>query len=197
MERISATGLIGWIWTPIISAVMSLDITAIGRELGAAGVRYILTGSVAAAAYGVTLEPRDFDIAPDLEPENLARLAQVLRRWHAKPVSDPDWPESLTPEECERWTPDPPTSQHLDQLLMTPYGLFDVVPTRSIAYADLVHRALAAVFEERAILVAHPADLIAGLRMHKAKHLARLPHLNAILMRLERGESIMPRLPFW
>jgi len=36
-----------------------LDITSIVRDLGATGVRYVLTGSVAAAAYGVSLEPRD------------------------------------------------------------------------------------------------------------------------------------------
>ena len=36
-----------------------LDITTIVRDLGATGVRYVLTGSVAAAPYGVSLEPRD------------------------------------------------------------------------------------------------------------------------------------------
>lgn len=41
-----------------------LDQAAILRDLEAAGVRYVVTGSVAAAAYGVPVEPRDFDIAP-------------------------------------------------------------------------------------------------------------------------------------
>jgi len=45
------------------------------------------------------------------------------------------------------------------------------------------------------ILVAHPADLVVPLRLHKAKHLERLPHLNAIRERLESGEAIVPRLP--
>ena len=51
------------------------------------------------------------------------------------------------------------------------------------------------VFEGTAILVAHPADLIVPLRVHKAKHQERLPHLSAIRERLERGEAIVPRPP--
>ena len=163
------------------------DITAIVRELGAAGIRYVVTGSIAAAAYGVPVESRDFDIAPDLNPENLARLADLLRQWGARPVPEPDWPGGLTSEECERWTPDPPTSDK--------HGLVDVVPTRSCSYQDLIRRANTITFEGRSIMVAHPADLITTLRMHKSKHQARLPQLDAIRERLERGEAIPPRLP--
>jgi hypothetical protein len=177
------------------SPATRLDIESITHDLGVAGVRYVLTGSVAAAAYGVPVEPRDLDIAPDLDPENLSRLADVLRRWGAKPTPDPLWPESLPPEECEHWAPDPPTAEHLDHLLTTPHGLFDVVPTRSIAYADLIGRALPLVFGGRTILVAHPADLIAALRMHKTKHQVRLPQLRAVLERLSRGETIGPWMP--
>lgn len=193
-------------------AVTNLNITAILRDLEEAGVRYVLIGSVAAAAYGAPVEPRDLDIAPDLDPENLSRLAGVLRRWNAKPLPDPDWPASPTPEECERWTPDPPTAEHLDHLMTTPIGLFDVVPYdttavapgpalpeadragRSGLYAELIQRALPLLFAGRDIPVAHPADLIATLRMHKPKHQVRFPRLTAILERLERGESITPAL---
>ncbi|MDP8911862.1 MAG: hypothetical protein M3M94_07350, partial [Actinomycetota bacterium] len=62
-----------------------------------ADVRYVLTGSVAAAVYGVEVEPRDFDIAPDLADENLRRLAGLLASWNAKPRYDPDSPQ-VTPE---------------------------------------------------------------------------------------------------
>jgi hypothetical protein len=41
------------------------------RALRSADVRFILTGSVAALAYGVAVEPNDLDIAPDLTAENL------------------------------------------------------------------------------------------------------------------------------
>ena len=72
---------------------------------------------------------------------------------------------------------DPLTSQNLDHLFETPHGLFDVVPTRTIAYSDLMRRALLATFEQCMIPIAHPADLIAALRLPKTKHQARLPHL--------------------
>src|SRR3989442_763005 len=58
------------------------------NDLSAAGVRYVLTGSVAAAAYGVPVEPRDLHIAPPLDPENLARLARLPPRRSAHPVPD-------------------------------------------------------------------------------------------------------------
>ena len=172
-----------------------LDIPAMVNDLSAAGVRYVLTGSVAAAAYGVPVEPRDLDIAPALDPENLARLAGLLRRWSAKPVPDPDWPQSLTPEACEHWVPDPPTAEHLDHLMATPHGSFDVVPSRSCTYSDLIQRALPLPFEGRTIRVAHPDDLIAALRLHKPKHQARLPYLEAIRERIRRDGGVAMKLP--
>jgi hypothetical protein len=147
-------------------------------------------------SYGVPATPRDFDIVPDLHPENLTRLADLLRRWDAEPKHDPQWPESLTVEECARWTPDPPTPENLDHLMVTPHGLFDVVPTRAMPYDDLIRRALPVAFEKWTILIAHPADLIATMRMHKAKHQAREPRLTEVRERLERGEAITPVLPF-
>ena len=101
----------------------------------------------------------------------------------------------MTSEECDRWTPDPPTRENLDHLLTTRYGLFDVVPTRACPYQDLIRRANAIPFEGWSIMVAHPADLISTPRMHQSKHQARMPQLDAIRERLERGETITPRLP--
>ncbi|MDQ3407546.1 MAG: hypothetical protein M3472_05245, partial [Chloroflexota bacterium] len=138
-----------------------LDQAAILRGLEDAGVRYVVTGSVAAAAYGVPVEPRDVDIAPDLSTENLERLASVLRRWNAKPVHDPAWSGTLSPEECEAWTPDPPTPGRLDHLMTTSVGPFDVVPWRSGWYLDLVRRAVEREVAGLRVLVAHPDDLIA------------------------------------
>ena len=170
----------GWIGTILV-------------ELDRANVRHVLTGSVAAACYGVPVEPRDLDIAPDLDPENLSRLAELLRRWGAKPVHHPDWSESLTVEECERWTPDPPTPENLDHLMTTPHGLVDVVPFRSGTYRDLSPRALPLDVDGRTIQVAHPADLVATLRPHKRKHQTRRSYLDAILERMEAGERVVPR----
>ena len=65
-----------------------LNLTSIVRDLGAAGVRYVLTGSVAAVAYGAPVEPRDLDIAPDLEPENLVRFHTCWGSQHGPHMDD-------------------------------------------------------------------------------------------------------------
>lgn len=83
-------------------------VTALAR----AQVRYVLTGSVAAAAWtGRAGEPGDLDIAPDLEPGHLARLARLLAALQARPVHRPEWKRTLSPEACSRWRPNPPPAR--------------------------------------------------------------------------------------
>ena len=163
------------------------DVRAIARELAHADIRYVLTGSVAARTYGIRVQPRDFDLAPDVERSNLERLAALLDTWGARPQHDPDWPESIGPGAAERWRPDPPTPEHLDHLMLTPHGLVDVVPWRARRYDDLVRRALAFEADGLRLLVAHPDDLIATLRLNKPKHRERVSQLEAARERVERG----------
>lgn len=163
------------------------------RLAGDAGVEFVLTGSVAAAAYGAPAEPNDLDIAPAPGPGNLARLAELLGAWGAKPRFDPDWPH-MSEEDCERWTPEPATADNLDHLYETPHGLFDVVPWRSGTYEELAPRALEAPFEGRRVLVAAPCDLLPHLRLHKEKHRLRAPHLQELCDRERRGERVVPAL---
>lgn len=136
-----------------------------------------MSGSVAALAHGVPLQPRDLDIAPDLSEDNLERLAALLERWQAKPVHEPSWPESLSPEECAAWTPNPATPGRLDHLLLTTLGRLDVVPWRSGWYLDLIRRAVELEIAGSRVPVAHPDDLIATLDLRSEKHRDRLPHL--------------------
>ena len=157
--------------------------------LGHAQVRYVLTGSVAAAAYGVAVEPRDFDIAPDLAPENLSRLAGLLADWGAKPQHIPNWDRSLTPAECAAWQPFPATPENLDHLLVTPHGLLDVVPAVSGSYAELRQRALRTRAYGFEVFVAHPSDLIATMRPRAPKHEERLPALFDALDRVAAGDT--------
>jgi hypothetical protein len=69
-----------------------LDVRAILQELRDGGVRFVLTGSVAAVAYGVPVNPGDLDVAPDLAADNLERLAAVVAAWDAKPGMIPIGP---------------------------------------------------------------------------------------------------------
>ena len=152
-----------------------MDVRALLTELQDAGIRHVLTGSVAAAAYGVRVSPRDLDIAPDTEPANLERLAALLRRVEARPRHHPNWPFSEA--ECERWTPEPPTEENLDHLLDTRLGPLDVVPWRSGRYEELVGRALTLEADGLRVLVAHPDDLVAKMTFPKQRE--RVPELAA------------------
>ncbi len=154
-----------------------LVIRAILEGLSSAGVRFVLTGSVAAKAYGAPVEPRDLDIAPDLSAENLELLAGLLSAWRATPHFDPAWEDGMTADERAAWTPDPPTPGHLDHLFETDLGLFDVVPWRSGWYLDLVARAQELRADGLTIAVAHVDDLIATMRPDKPKHATRLQYL--------------------
>lgn len=156
-----------------------MDVRPLLTELQEAGVRYVLTGSVAAAAYGVPVEPRDLDVAPETEPENLTRLAALLTRIGAKPRHDPNW--QFSEEECERWTPDPPTEENLDHLFDTRLGPLDVVPWRSGRYEELAARGLPVEADGLRVLVAHPDDLAAKMTFPKQRE--RLPHLAAAAAR--------------
>jgi hypothetical protein len=140
----------------------------------------VLIGSVAAGVRGVPVEPRDFDVAPQLEERNLQRLATLLRVWNAKPRFVPEWP-SMTREECAAWEPEPATVENLDHLFETDVGLFDVVPALGGSYNDLITRVDALELHAHTVLVAAPADLIGHLRLHTEKHRARLPYLEALL----------------
>lgn len=162
----------------------SIDVGGILRTLQAANVHFVLTGSVAALAHGVPVQPGDLDIAPDLSADNLERLAGVLAGWDAKPNHDPNWPESLSPEECAVWTPYPATPGRLDTVLETPLGRLDVVPWRSGWYLDLLPRAIEREVEGVPVLVAHPDDLLATMRMNKEKHQLRRPLLEQARDRL-------------
>ena len=63
-----------------------LNYRQIALDLAAYNVHYVLTGSLAAALYGVPVQPRDFDIAPERTPDNLQRLADLLAAWNARPL---------------------------------------------------------------------------------------------------------------
>jgi len=168
----------------------TLDLKTLVAALEAAGVRYVVTGSVAAAAWMGAAEtpPGDLDIVPELSRENLSRLAAFLGQCQARPVHRPDWKRTLSPEECARWRPQPATAQQLDHQLETPWGLLDVVPEISGAFAHLVLRAAPADAWGIEVRIAHPEDLIATLRPDREeKHRRRQAGLAAARARAAAG----------
>lgn len=54
------------------------------RALHEHGVRFVVIGGVAGASYGSPSVTQDLDVCPDRAPDNLERLAVVLRALHAR-----------------------------------------------------------------------------------------------------------------
>jgi predicted nucleotidyltransferase len=64
--------------------VPELDIQAILRELVESGVDFFLIGGVAVGYHGHIRATKDVDVVPAPDPENLRRLAEVLRELEAQ-----------------------------------------------------------------------------------------------------------------
>ncbi|HEX8683809.1 MAG TPA: hypothetical protein VF707_15935 [Ardenticatenaceae bacterium] len=162
------------------------------------GVRYVLTGSVAAKLYGVEVhEPGDLDITPALDHENLRRLADVLLEieaqleeasaghWETQPNGEKKWvADDLTPalrEARANWSPDPTDLTTLDHLFLSRYGNFDVVPEVSGTYEALARRAVTMNAYGHDLLVEHVDDLLATLTVpRRNKDVPRVHHLRDI-----------------
>jgi hypothetical protein len=119
----------------------ALQLLPIVQLLDASGVNWVLTGSTVLAIYGARLIPNDLDVTPDLHPDNLQRLAVVLRNIDAIPAFTPQWPDGPSMTDCGAWTPYPATEQNLDHLFVTRLGMLDVPPRICGTYDDLIKHA--------------------------------------------------------
>lgn len=184
------------------------DIPHLLDVLARHGVRYVLTGSVAAKLYGVEVnEPGDLDITPALGHENLRHLADVLLEieaqleeeapaghWETQPDGEKKWvADELTPElrtARANWSPDPHDLTTLDHLFLSRYGNFDVVPEVSGTYDALARRAVTMSAYGHDILVEHVDDLLATLTVpRRDKDIPRVRHLREI-QRHRRKEEV-------
>jgi hypothetical protein len=166
------------------------------RDLAAAGVRYVMTGSSAASHYVAIDAPADFDMTPECSADNLARLASCLARWGARPVSRPDWKRTLSPEAAAAWRPFPAEEAQLDHQMSTPHGLFDVVPRVAGSFEHLMRRARVMSLFGVDVFIAHPDDLLATLRADVLeKHRMRAAALAGLAARNDPGARSEPAGP--
>lgn len=118
-------------------SVPELDVSPLVMALERGGVRWILTGSTVLMTAGVNLVPGDLDVVPDLAPDNLTRLADVLEGLQAFPQPLEDWEHGLTVVEVRRWRPSPAVA-NLDHRFVTAFGILDVVPNLTGRYDGLL-----------------------------------------------------------
>jgi hypothetical protein len=183
------------------------DVPELLDALDRHGVRYVLTGSVAALMYGVDIgRPGDLDVTPSLDPGNLRRLAGLLLEikagldpadpfghWEVQPDGERKWVvDEATPErvtERARWRPDPSDVATFDHLFRTRLGNFDVVPEISGTYDSLVKRAVPMTAHGHDILVVHIDELLSALTLpRRPKDVPRVRQLREIQRRRGEGE---------
>ena len=128
--------------------IPALDVGELLRRLNRAGVEHVLIGGLAVNAHGVIRATQDVDICPNPDPDNLERLASLLRELEVRQLGVDD--EGFTRREMPF---DPTNSADLQQggnfRLETSLGVLDVmqwVPgiEADQAYETLVRDALEA-----------------------------------------------------
>ena len=182
----------------LLHTAQTPDIPRLLEILADYDVRYVLTGSVAAAVYGVEIGPAgDLDITPAMDRKNLQHLASVLGaieagisggrgHWTTTAEGEKKWvTEDVTPEESAAisaaWFPDPDDIATLDHRFLTRYGNFDVVPELGGTYEALMQRAVRMSVYDHTISVAHIDDLLAALTVpRRRKDISRVRQLRAI-----------------
>lgn len=92
-----------WPRLDVVSAVAELDIRGILEELERAGVEFLVIGGVAVGFHGFVRATKDIDIVPAPDPQNIAKLAAVLRTLDAQlegadDFDDGELPNPLDPE---------------------------------------------------------------------------------------------------
>jgi hypothetical protein len=184
----------------------SPDIPALLGILDRLGVRYVLTGSVAALLYGVEIGPvGDLDITPARDPANLRRLGTALLEieagldpadpfghWEPQPDGEQKWvADEATPElqtKRANWHPDPRDVSTFDRLFHSRLGNFDIVPEVSGPYEALMKRAVPMNAWGYAIWVVHIDELLAALTVpRRPKDGPRVRQLRTI--QRQRGEQ--------
>lgn len=156
------------------------DVARLIQALVSHRIEYVVVGSAAAKLYGVALQPRDFDIVPALEKENLTRLGALLLeleaslpddeeigRWEVQADGEHKWVsrKATTAERRDRanWSPNPDDVASLDHLMNTRYGNLDIVPMVTGGYLMLRERAVPMTFGGHETWVANVDDLLAAL----------------------------------
>lgn len=173
-----------------------LKIASLLRLLDERGIDWVLSGSAVLVLYGADLRPNDLDVVPSLDAANLRRLADLLVEIEAVPAYAPNWPKGLSLEQCEAWTPEPPTAEQLDHLFVTRLGMVDIPPTLTGSYRELAPNATSVRLAGTTVRVCAPEEMLNRLPVKpRAKDVERAAQYEAVRAALRQGRP--PRAIPW
>jgi hypothetical protein len=154
-----------------------------------AGVRFVLVGGMAAILHGDVGVTVDLDVVPDREPENLERLAGVLRSLGAR-IRSEGAPQGLAFDCSGGFLRNLGPDSILN--LTTEVGDLDLAfrPSGTGGYADLRRDAIEIEAADGVrVLIASLADVIRSKEAAgREKDRIVLPRLRRLLDRIGRGE---------
>ncbi len=147
-----------------------------------------MTGSTVLAAYSSELHPNDLDVTPELEADNLIRVAALLIELDAIPIHNPAWKDSLTVEQCHAWRPEPASEEQLDHLFVTRLGMLDIVPRLCGTYEELVAEAAHVDAFGEELLICDPKEVLKRMPTRpRKKDQRRAAQLQDIRERIGKG----------
>jgi hypothetical protein len=129
------------------------------------GVRWVLTGSFVLAACDERIVPRDVDVTPALDEENLVRLSRAMAALRPKDARENG--PTLRPAATET---------DLDLLFLTDLGLVDIVPRMCGLYTELLAGAATVDVAGIPLSVCDPSQVLRrleGRTLKLTQHLGR------------------------
>lgn len=160
----------------------ALQFSRLVRVLADHDIRWVLCGSQVLALHGAKLAPNDLDVVPDLDPDNLVRVAACLKALDAIPALLGG--KNIPLEACHAWRPDPPTAENLDHLLVTSLGMLDIVIKNADPYASLLDGATPMSADGTPYLACDPRRVLKALEgRNRKKDQARRPAYEAMRRR--------------
>ncbi len=129
--------------------------------LTGAQVEFVVIGGVAVGVHGFIRATKDLDIVPDPSPENLERLARLLKEINAQHVGL----EDFSPEEFPYDPTDPVgLAEGANFRLETSLGPLDIMQwvqgiDQDLAYTELAPRAIPVTFRDTQVQVCALEDL--------------------------------------
>jgi hypothetical protein len=170
---------------------MELDLARVLEVLHRNKVAYILIGGLAAVYHGSPFLTEDADITPEMDRQNLEKLAAALRELNARIRTDSEL--SGLPFRCDGEAPAAARTWNLT----TDAGDLDVTfkPSGTRGYRDLRRDATQAQLYGVSVRIASLSDVIRSKQAaNRPKDQRMLPTLRQILAQRRGGDTDTPHL---